>query len=208
MILPYPPALVKQFAGSQETVQVPEGDQGTYVTLAKATQVTSKSLLDANYPLWVRSRIIAGIDPFDDSNSWAPQVDPSDTLSVFEQAFDFDVLYDGYQLDPLVLGSSSISDYVQGPHFTLFKAGCGDCLAHAIVLCSFSISLGHGAKFRVLRGTDPTDPTRFSHVYAMLGSPSTGWVACDTTDPQGSFNSERDDVASFDPHDLVVAPIS
>jgi len=174
------------------------GVRGTVETLGLMSDLVGASLLDPLYPLFVRRKVLAETG-----------VDPRDIPAVFARAYDYWKANVGYQRDPLVLGSESVTDYVQSPHWSLFVEGYGDCLAHAGGMASFAVSLGHGYGYRTLRA-DESDPSRFSHVYAILGYKDAAgrdvWLPADTTLPHGSLGDELPNVERYSPHDFIVVP--
>lgn len=183
-------------------VEIPDGDRGTEKTLEIAGQLAAASLADPLWPLWVRRKLIA-----------QPGTNPRDPLAIFRNAFDYVKANVGYHTDPLARGAnrSTIADYVQSPHWTLFVEGLGDCLSHASVLGGMAIALGRGFGYRTIKA-DPLDPTRFSHVYAILGflgpDGAPHWVPADTSTPGYGLGDEPEDLARVAAHDFIVAPAS
>lgn len=180
-------------------VPVSPGTRGTLETLGLEGQLAAGALLDPNFALYFRRKLLI-----------EPATDPRDIRAVFGNAFRYVQTNVGYQPDPLVYGEDSAYDWVQSPHWTFFLEGLGDCLAHAGALGAVSMSLGHGFAFRTLRA-DPRDPDRFSHVYALLGYPSPAgdvWIPADTTLPDGALGDELPGIERYSPMDIVIAPAS
>lgn len=187
-----------------QRIPIPDGVPGTYATLDIAAQAARDSLgepppwCDIYLPLWIRRKIYDGT------------VDPRDTRAVLQKWFDYVRANVGFVQDPMWVGGSSLADYVQTPHATLFVEGAGDCLAHAGLLDAGSMALGHGAKFRIVHA-DPADPNRFSHVYAVFGfvDPMTGgefWIPADSSLKTEAFGYEVPNLSALRPEDYPVAP--
>jgi transglutaminase-like putative cysteine protease len=185
-----------------QRIAIPTGARGTTRTLEIGAPLAAGALQDPLYPPFVRRKILVETG-----------TDPRDFAAVAANVYRYIQANVGYQPDPLVFGAdedASIADYVQSPHWTLFVEGFGDCLAHALVAASFAMSLGHGARLRTLRA-DPLDPSRFSHVYAVLGfaAPSGPlWVPVDTTVPDGEAGLEFPHLEQYRPQDFLIAEAS
>lgn len=171
-------------------------------TLALAGSLTAAALDDPMFPIFIRRKVLAETG-----------VDPRDPLAVANAIHDFTERNVGFQPDPLVVDrpepeESSVYDYVQTPHWTLFLEGFGDCLAHSNAQGSVALALGHGFGYRTFKA-DPTDPERFSHVYALLGFKGPRgedvWIPSDSTVPGFNAGDQPPEVQDYDPHDFIVA---
>ena len=69
---------------------------------------------------------------------------------------------------------------VQTATYTLFDAPtrAGECASLSVAPAALAMSLGFRPAFRTA-GTDPADPHRHEHVYALLEVPGRGFVAAD-----------------------------
>jgi len=75
------------------------------------------------------------------------------------------------------------AETLQSPVVTL-QLGAGDCDDHSTLIAALLRSLGYNVQFKTV-ATSVSDPTQFSHVYAIVQDKRTAeWKALDSTVPR------------------------
>ena len=76
------------------------------------------------------------------------------------------------------------TEWVQSPVVTL-REGAADCDCGAVALAALASSIGMPSGFEAIKA-DPSHPSEYSHVYAILKTPK-GWRAADWTVQESTF---------------------
>lgn len=173
--LPFPEV---QIPADVRIVRIPDGLKGTEATLKVMKQLVLS-------PWGARNPRVVML-----ANQIRDHVASKDYVGEADAIFNWVKSNVAYKLDPAGL------EWVQTPLYTMGRRA-GDCDDHSTMIAALAMASGHRAAFRTVRG-DPGDPTRFSHVYAVIGvvrKGQTEWYSADSTqaesylgwDPPGTF---------------------
>lgn len=177
-------------SGGRETVevrQVPTGMGGTTATVQAMIQA---AVTCSHHPptKWLANRIVARVPDFDYEG---------EAEAIYEWVRDCT----RYTKDPRGL------EWVQGPCWTAWVEGCGDCDDGTTLVLALALANGMGARIRTV-AADPRRPNEMSHVYPLIGirgPEGPKWIAADVATRQAYFGWEPDPGQVFGAKDWEIA---
>lgn len=170
-----------------QILRIPDSERGTEATL----KIMKKLVLS---PWGARNPQIVLL-----ANAIRDHVPSKDYAAEADAIFQWVKANVAYKLDP------SGMEWIQTPTYTTSRRA-GDCDDHSGLIAALAMASGFQAAFRTV-AADPTNPTRMSHVYAMIGVSKGGktqWYASDSTQAESSLGWNPPGV--FDMETWVIDP--
>lgn len=176
-------------------VEIPNGEQGTVVTLKIMKRLVLSPWGHRNPDVVRLAQKIVDHVPAKDYRGQAQAL--FDFMSISGQQ---GVVY---RLDPAGL------EEVASPWYTLFVSGHGDCDDAAVSMAALAMALGHRAAFRTVKG-DKDRQDQWSHVYAVIGVKEPGkpleWLSADTTQEEAHLGWDPPEGSLYGMKTWVIDP--